>query len=81
MRDHARAMFWLAAAGAAVLAGISAGGGPVQAQDPNSAPNPYHVVEHWAKLPQGPKPSLPRNLRQRRSSRVHLRGFPLARQL
>ena len=53
MRDHARAMFCLAAAGVIVLAGISAGGGPVQAQDPNSAPNPYHVAEHWAKLPNG----------------------------
>jgi sugar lactone lactonase YvrE len=53
MRDHARAMFWLAAAGVIVLAGISAGGKPVQAQDPNSAPNPYHVAEHWAKLPNG----------------------------
>jgi sugar lactone lactonase YvrE len=46
-------MFWLAAAGVIVLAGISAGGRPVQAQDPNSAPNPYHVAEHWAKLPNG----------------------------
>jgi sugar lactone lactonase YvrE len=53
MRDHARATFWLAAAGVIMLAGISAGGGPVQAQDPNSAPNPYHVAEHWAKLPNG----------------------------
>ena len=53
MRDHARAMFWVAAAGVIVLAGISAGGKSVQAQDPNSAPNPYHVVEHWAKLPNG----------------------------
>src|SRR5580698_5687586 len=25
----------------------------VQADDPNSAPNPYRVVEHWAKLPEG----------------------------
>ena len=53
MRDHARATFWLAAAGVIMLAGISAGGGPVQAQDPNSAPNPYHLAEHWAKLPNG----------------------------
>jgi WD40 repeat protein len=51
MREHARAMLWLAAAGVAILGGISAGMGPVQAEDPNSAPNPYHVVEHWAKLP------------------------------
>ena len=52
MRDHARAMLWLATA-VAVFAGISAGGGRVQAEDPNSALNPYHVVEHWAKLPDG----------------------------
>jgi len=53
MRDHARAMLWFAAAGVAVLAGVSASGGRAQADDPNSAPNPYHVVEHWAKLPEG----------------------------
>ncbi len=53
MRDPARAVLWLAAAGVAVLAGISVGGGPVRAEDPNSAPNPYHVVEHWAQLPAG----------------------------
>jgi hypothetical protein len=52
MRDYARAMLWLAAT-AAVLAGISTGGERVQAEDPNSAPNPYRVVEHWAKLPEG----------------------------
>jgi sugar lactone lactonase YvrE len=52
MRDYARATLWLAAA-VAVLAGICAGGRRVQAEDPNSAPNPYHVVEHWAKLPEG----------------------------
>jgi hypothetical protein len=51
MRDHARGMLWLAAAGMAIFGGISAGTGPVQAEDPNSAPNPYHVIEHWAKLP------------------------------
>jgi DNA-binding beta-propeller fold protein YncE len=32
---------------------IAASGGTVRADDPNSAPNPYHVVEHWAKLPEG----------------------------
>ena len=52
MRDHARAMLWLATA-VAVFAGISAGGGRVQAEDPNSALNPYHVVEYWATLPDG----------------------------
>jgi sugar lactone lactonase YvrE len=52
MRDRAKAMLWLAAAVTVGLAGMSAGSG-VQADDPNGAPNPYHVVEHWAKLPQG----------------------------
>ena len=52
MHDRARTMLWLAAA-AAVIAGLSASGGRVQAEDPNSAPDPYHVVEHWAQLPQG----------------------------
>jgi len=27
--------------------------GAAQAQDVNSAPNPYHVVDNWAQLPQG----------------------------
>ena len=53
MRGHARAMLWLAAAGVAVLAIIAADSGGVQAADPNSAPNPYHVVDHWASLPDG----------------------------
>lgn len=53
MRDRAKAMLWLGAAVIAGLAGMSAGTGRVQADDPNSAPNPYHVIEHWAKLPQG----------------------------
>ena len=53
MRDHARAMLWFAAAGVAVLAGVFANGSRVQAEDPNSAPNPYRVVEHWAALPEG----------------------------
>jgi DNA-binding beta-propeller fold protein YncE len=37
----------------ATAAGLALTGGGVQADDPNSAPNPYHVVENWAKLPQG----------------------------
>jgi sugar lactone lactonase YvrE len=39
--------------GAAVVGAFVLSGGQVRADDPNSAPNPYHVVEHWAKLPQG----------------------------
>jgi DNA-binding beta-propeller fold protein YncE len=41
-----------AVAGAAVAA-LFAVGKPAQADDPNSAPDPYHVVNNWAKLPQG----------------------------
>ena len=52
MGDHVRAMLWFAT-GVAVLAGVFASGGRVQAEDPNNAPNPYRVVEHWAKLPEG----------------------------
>ena len=36
-----------------LLAALALAGGQVQADDPNSAPNPYHVVDHWAKLPEG----------------------------
>jgi hypothetical protein len=46
-------MLWFAAVGVAVIVGVSAGRGRVQADDPNSAPNPYQVVERWAKLPEG----------------------------
>jgi sugar lactone lactonase YvrE len=53
MRGHARAMLWLVAAAVAVLAVICVDKGRVQAADPNSAPNPYHVVDHWASLPEG----------------------------
>jgi sugar lactone lactonase YvrE len=51
MRDGARVA--LALVGIAVVTTLAASGGRVQADDPNSAPNPYHVVENWAKLPQG----------------------------
>jgi DNA-binding beta-propeller fold protein YncE len=36
-----------------VPAAIAASGSRSQADDPNSAPNPYHIVANWAKLPQG----------------------------
>lgn len=39
--------------GAAVAGAIAISAGQSQADDPNSAPNPYHVVEHWAQLPEG----------------------------
>jgi DNA-binding beta-propeller fold protein YncE len=38
--------------GLSVAAAVAVSGGQVRADDPNSAPNPYHVVEHWAKLPE-----------------------------
>ncbi|MBV9530882.1 MAG: hypothetical protein JO283_07400 [Bradyrhizobium sp.] len=53
MRDHTRSMIWFAGACLGVLAGVFANGGQVQAEDPNKAPNPYHVVEQWAQLPEG----------------------------
>jgi hypothetical protein len=37
----------------AALVAAFAVGQQVQADDPNSAPNPYHVVDNWAKLPEG----------------------------
>jgi sugar lactone lactonase YvrE len=39
--------------GAAVFGAMTLSVSQVQADDPNSAPNPYRVVEHWAKLPEG----------------------------
>jgi sugar lactone lactonase YvrE len=41
--------------GAAIAAAFVSSGRQAQAlaNDPNSAPNPYHVVEGWAKLPEG----------------------------
>ena len=51
MPDYAKAMLLFAAASVAMLAGAC--GGRAQAADPNSAPNPYHVVEQWANLPEG----------------------------
>jgi DNA-binding beta-propeller fold protein YncE len=51
MRDYARAMLLFAAASVAMLVGTCAG--RAQAADPNSAPNPYHFVEQWAKLAEG----------------------------
>src|SRR5580704_8147906 len=53
MRDRARVTLCAALTVAAVAAGLAMTGGRVQADDPNSAPNPYHVVEKWAKLPEG----------------------------
>src|SRR5260370_20940292 len=48
MRDSVRLML-----GVAVVAAIAISAGRAKAEDPNSAPNPYRVVENWAKLPEG----------------------------
>ncbi len=41
--------------GAAAVAAVALSGERAQAQDPNSAPNPYRMEENWAKLPDGRK--------------------------
>jgi hypothetical protein len=46
-------MLCIGLVGAAVAAASALALRPVQADDPNSAPTPYHVVDNWAKLPQG----------------------------
>ncbi len=53
MRHRAQTTLCLGLIGAAVLAAVDMTGRQAQADDPNSAPNPYHAVEHWAKLPEG----------------------------
>jgi len=54
MRDRAKTTLCLSLVGAALVAsGIVIYSGQVRADDPNSAPNPYRVIVHWAKLPEG----------------------------
>jgi DNA-binding beta-propeller fold protein YncE len=53
MRERAKTTLCVGLVGLCVAAAIALPGGPVRADDPNSAPNPYHVIEHWAKLPEG----------------------------
>jgi hypothetical protein len=53
MRNRTSAALSAAAIGVAVVGSMVVSARQVQADDPNSAPNPYHVVENWAKLPQG----------------------------
>ena len=36
-----------------VAAALLIASGPARSEDPNSAPNPYHVVDNWAQLPEG----------------------------
>ena len=53
MRNRASVMLCAGLAGAAAVSAIAVSGGRVQADDPNNAPNAYHVVDNWAKLPEG----------------------------
>ena len=53
MRESVRATLYASLVSAAVGGAIAISASQVQADDPNSAPNPYRVVEHWAKLPEG----------------------------
>jgi sugar lactone lactonase YvrE len=53
MRECVRITLCAGLVGASVAAAIALSAGRVLADDPNSAPNPYKVVEHWAKLPEG----------------------------
>src|SRR5580698_5116203 len=53
MRRSVRLTFFASLVGVAVSGAIAISASQVQADDPNSAPNPYRVVEHWAKLPEG----------------------------
>jgi DNA-binding beta-propeller fold protein YncE len=53
MCERARITLCAALFGAAIIGVLALAGGQVQADDPNSVPNPYHVVDHWAKLPEG----------------------------
>jgi outer membrane protein assembly factor BamB len=54
MRHRAGLVLSVVAVLAAVAAAIFATAGrQAQADDPNSAPDPYHVVNDWAKLPDG----------------------------
>ena len=53
MRERVKITLCAGLVGTAVVGAIALSSGQVKADDPNSAPNPYHVVEHWAKLPEG----------------------------
>ncbi len=53
MRHGASFMLSLAVLGTAMTAVFAVAGRQAQADDPDSAPNPYHVVNNWAKLPEG----------------------------
>src|SRR5262249_57592835 len=53
MSQRTRIMLYASLLAVSVPAAIAVSGDRSQADDPNSAPNPYHLVANWAKLPQG----------------------------
>ena len=53
MRHRAGFMLSAAILGVGAAAIFAIPGPQAKADDPNSAPNPYHVISNWAKLPQG----------------------------
>ena len=55
MSNALRIRYALAPVTLAALAVLASGSFTRATDDPNAAPNPYHVDEGWAKLPQGRK--------------------------
>jgi DNA-binding beta-propeller fold protein YncE len=53
MRHRASVMLSAAFLGAAVIVLFAINGRPAKADDPNSAPDPFHIVNNWAQLPEG----------------------------
>jgi DNA-binding beta-propeller fold protein YncE len=53
MRHRANVLLAAAIVGAAVAVIFATNGRQARADDPNSAPDPFHVVDNWAKLPEG----------------------------
>jgi len=53
MRKRASLVLGAGLIATAIAGALAVSAGRVQADDPNSAPNPYHVVDNWAKLPEG----------------------------
>src|SRR6266851_4286129 len=50
--SHVNRIIFALGIASVVVAGVSGVSAFAQG-DPNSAPNPYHTVENWAKLPEG----------------------------
>jgi NHL repeat len=53
MRGRTPITLYAALLAVSVAAAIAVSSGQVRGDDPNSAPNPYHLVSNWAKPPQG----------------------------